>query len=453
MTRPCNQKKMAVVVIGMFLCSLITIYPAQTTVFAEEHIGEVSSPPADAPPADTGNENPPTESTPPSGTGESTPSGDINSGNADVGSLPPPESPDVNNPSENNQPASSTGEPAVGVSSASSTEESARGTTSVPENGIAGASSTAGNPGIPGNSGNEGNSGGNGNGSAEIDTGDARAFANLLNVLNLNIIDSEGFTSFLNLVESFGGDVDFRNYNFPLERCLMGRCSQNGGLTATNNNTSTLTNNVNVNAGTGENQITGTNRSAVIRTGNSAAAANVVNIVNSNIIRSNYFLVTLNKFGDWAGDLVLPAQSLFSNLFSGQGGAQRNGTGQIGASSHPPYGFPPPFPSNCNPTITNQSTATITNNGNTSAATGNNVIEGATSSAITTGNANAISNVATLANQNIVNQDSIYILIRVVGRWSGNVLSTPPGVLWQETPEGILLYTDGSGAGIPNVQS
>ena len=254
-----------------------------------------------------------------------------------------------------------------------------------------------------------------------IVTGNAAAVANVSNVVNTNITDSQGFLSLINLFEPYIGNIDLSNLDFQSSTCSA--CSVNN-LAVSNVNSSTVTNNVTVTADTGDNAIQNSG-DATILTGDAAAVANVVNVVNTNITNSNYLLFVLNNFSAMQGDLVLPGESFFNDFLNGGTGG---GTGGV-------------------TTIANSNSSTIGNNVNTDAATGGNSASGSGPSTITTGDAGAISNVVNVANTNITESNQVFLLVRVFGTWNGSVFDTPSNLAWQETPDGILL----AGSGVSNI--
>ncbi|MEK7512789.1 MAG: peptidoglycan-binding protein [Patescibacteria group bacterium] len=239
-----------------------------------------------------------------------------------------------------------------------------------------------------------------------IVTGDAFAAANILNVVNANIVNSDGFLSLLTLFGQLTGDVVLPDPGAGEEGESL-CCGTD--LSVLNTSEAAVINDVTVTASTGGNGATGD--SSTIVTGEAAAAVNVVNIVNTNIVSSRYLLFVLNNFGSWVGDLVLPGREFFSNRFGG------------GGVTH----------------VSNHNTAAVVNTVSAGAETGGNTA--GVGSLIATGNAGAVSNVMTSANTNYFGGSSAMVLVRVFGNWSGNVFSTPPGISWQRTPNGILLFS------------
>ena len=261
---------------------------------------------------------------------------------------------------------------------------------------------------------------------ATIVTGDGFAVANVVNLVNTNILNSDGLIQFFTALGL--GSLDVRNLFsvFDTETsqstapCVPGVCGDDGFVNESNtDNVATINNTVVVRASTGENSIEGGGDGS-ITTGDAYAAANIFNLANTNIVDSNYLLVSINNLGDLDGDIILPNADLLNSLFAGSGAGE-------GTSA------------------SNNNTADIQNNVEVGAETGLNTNEGGD---ITTGDATASGNVTNQVNQNLIGGDSFLILIRVHGSWSGDIFGLPDNMLWSETPQGITVYNapaEGSG--------
>lgn len=266
------------------------------------------------------------------------------------------------------------------------------------------------------------NTGGNTteSGNFEINTGDAVSYVDLVNVVNTNIINSTGLIDFIRNVLGYQ-NFDLRSNFYDIFKsfktaesspsCAYDICDPASLLVDIMNDVN-INNNIDVIANTGGNSSSGDNGS--IDTGTAYASANIVNLANTNIIDSNYLLLTFDNFADLAGSLVLPNSDFFTSLFA-------NNTG--GASSYE---------------ISN--TASVTNDVTTIANTGDNTTSSTEEASITTGNAQAISHTDNLINQNLLNTNSFSMLIRVHGTWSGEIFGLPEGMQWENTGEGIRLY-------------
>jgi len=260
-----------------------------------------------------------------------------------------------------------------------------------------------------------------------IDTGDALSYANVVNLVNTNIVDSEGmmlfFTQLLgqsnvDLRELFS---TFTDSGTTTTGCEYGICDgADTELNISNGNDATINNDVVVRATSGENSASGD--ASLISTGDAYAAANVVNMANTNIIGSNYLVLTFNNFGDMIGDVVLPNSEVLLSLF----GARLGGGG-------------------ADLTVGNDNTASTTNNVNATADTGGNTASSTGESVVSTGDANVTANITNLLNSNILG-DSFSLLFRVSGDWNGDVHGLPEGMSWTQTDEGIMLFNDPAGS-------
>ncbi|OGF69726.1 hypothetical protein A3H65_02260 [Candidatus Giovannonibacteria bacterium RIFCSPLOWO2_02_FULL_45_14] len=264
------------------------------------------------------------------------------------------------------------------------------------------------------------NSANDNSGTALISTGDANASADVINIVNTTITDSDGWLGILNFFASYLGDLDLRTYGFS-EACQDNCTILEGDLTVSNNNTAYITNDIIVRSGTGDNSASGNLGDGIILTGDANAAANVFNVANTNIIGSNYLFLILNNFGSWAGDLILPSKYEF-NCCTGEGDV----------------------------IATNNNTAEIANGVSADAGTGDNEANGNGSGLVVTGDANSVTNVVTQANTNIFGSDSVFIAFRFFGDWDGEVFSAPDGFSWMETPGGLSIFGDSGASSTPS---
>lgn len=300
------------------------------------------------------------------------------------------------------------------------------------------------------------NQAGGGESLATVDTGNAVATANVINVVNTNIFNSQGLILFLN--QLFGVGFDLRNFNLSYffdgeagasptvnestgeAQCTLLTCLNSSSLNVVNDSTATVTNSVIVRAATGENTASSTeNGGASIETGDAYASANVLNLVNTNIINSSYLLVSFNNFGDLAGDITLPNADFFGKLLA-HGGA-------MPALNSSTYG------------VNNTNNVDFTGTTTASAITGENVASttGAGAGEVTTGDAYSSATTFTDANSNYFGGTSVLLFFRVSGIWSGSVMGLPAGMSWTRIFENsdtssstvIMVTSDNSGVELP----
>jgi hypothetical protein len=268
---------------------------------------------------------------------------------------------------------------------------------------------------------------------ATVSTGHAVSTASVINVVNTNIFNSEGLVLFLN--QLFGGGLDLREYDLsyffgqPVDcetNPMILSCRNSSDLNVINTNLATVTNSVIVRSSTGLNTASSTEGGvANIETGDAYSAANVLNLVNTNLINSNYLLVSFNNFGNLDGDITLPNSNFFSQLLS-RGGVL-------------------PDMNSSSVTAHNDNSAFFTGTTTTNAETGNNIASttGTGAGEVTTGNAYSSSDTYNQLNETQVGGTSVFLLFRVWGDWTGDIQGLPPGMSWLETPSGIVLMSDG----------
>lgn len=274
---------------------------------------------------------------------------------------------------------------------------------------------------------------------AALEAGDVNVFANVLNVVNTNMYNSE----IIEMVENFN-DLTTDLYMNALETSPAQRtqdlvagicdgsleCESLASFRLTNNNRAVVENDVLVAGNSGGNTISGLEvEDSVIRTGNVNALVNVINIVNANLINSRWTIASFNVFGDWEGDLVMPSEMYFKD-------AMAIGTvidSDVLVSEVQKVVL----------SVDNTNEAEIENNVLAEAGTGgNNIaatavfdpIEGEEEggdieeSSIESGNGEAYVNVDTHANTILYNGMWFLGMVNTLGDWSGDVYALPEEV-------------------------
>lgn len=242
---------------------------------------------------------------------------------------------------------------------------------------------------------------------AVIDTGEAIAYANLINLINSNLINSN-----LNifLLNNFSGDVGDIN----LKDVWDGVLDQQGGtqvdaiynaqenfnfIVISKKNVAEVNNSATVIANSGDNLIDNSDGQALIVSGDAVALANVINLVNTTLVGSNFFVAVVNIDGSTLGDIILPAPTSFQSdnglLVGGLVDSNNNGT--------------------------------IDNSVQAQSNSGFNSIGGAGDSTIVSGDATSLSN-----NNNFVNlageSDLFMLAVNTIGGWTGNIYNwSEPG--------------------------
>ena len=259
--------------------------------------------------------------------------------------------------------------------------------------------------------------------STTIQTGTAVALANILNLVNTNFINSDGVVLFKNFFETLTEDFDLRSMYDALANfgCSLTACTDNEVHTNIQND-AIIDNELYVEAVTGGNTID-TTGTATIDTGDAYAGVNLVNIANTNIIDSNYLLLTMNAFQNVEGDIVFPSLKTFLNSLG---------------NSNAPTAL----------SVTNA--GSIQNDVALDANTDNNTVDGASSSTIATGASTAATNVFNQLNTTLAGGQSISIIFRVHGSWAGEIFGAPDNLRWMENGNGGIYLFDESAGGDGN---
>jgi len=250
-------------------------------------------------------------------------------------------------------------------------------------------------------------------GNGSISTGNAYASANIVNLANTNIIDSNYLLLVFNNFDDLSGSIVLPNSDFFTS--LFPQKNNNGGNFSLNNSAE-VTNSATTIADSGNNLTQGNGTSTII-TGNSTATSYTENLINQNFLNSNNFSMLIRVHGSWSGDVFgLPEGMGWEDTGNGIR-LFYNPEGSSGQSSQ----------SNIN--ITND--AKINNNVQVFALTGDNQINDSKDGVghIQTGNAHADSTIVNIANTNIIGSNWVNLIFNIYGNWSGNLAFGQPD-LW-----------------------
>ena len=273
---------------------------------------------------------------------------------------------------------------------------------------------------------------------AAIDTGDAVAVSDTVNVVNTNVVNSELNLTIVNAEGGEVGDIDIRPATESMgegadsaSSCTQ-ECLSASGYNVTNENEATVVNDIVVSADTGANSATSSD-TALIITGDAYAVANVVNVVNTNITESDLIFFIFNHFGNWDGNLIFPGEAFMNWLLSITNPDEADeGAGGISAPT----------------SILNENTAVISNEISTEANTGDNSSTGG-EGIIATGDAQATTNSLNIVNANHTGGSVFSLLVNIYGNWNKTVYNLPEGLTFEFFDGGFLLSANMGGGG-PN---
>lgn len=255
-------------------------------------------------------------------------------------------------------------------------------------------------------------------GNGIIRTGDVRVATNLINFLNTNLTGSEWDLSVINLFDDWKGnlilpgkqkyDSNKKNYNlFP--------------NTAINNTNDVLiSNDITLDANSGDNLADNNDGISQITTGDALTKSNIQNVVNANFHGGDWFLIIINRFNKWEGQifnkpneigqLIQDKSLVFSSFLSDEMLKNLHHNDDDAILS-----------------VTNNNLGELRNEILIQALTGGNEIQHNDGKAIIeTGKALILANVLNVANVSITGGDWHLAVINVFGDWQGNILFGRP---------------------------
>lgn len=257
-------------------------------------------------------------------------------------------------------------------------------------------------------------------GTTTIRTGAAISTANILNILNTNLINSSGSIMMANMTDGYDGELDLRNFassGFG-SGCTLLACNGIDSITAKIEADASINNTIDLLATTGSNTID-TAETGIISTGRADAGLNLVNVANTNFIDSNYLLLSLNSFNTINGDIIFPSLSSF---------------------------FSAPNSDHSLSNLNILQNGTTLNNLDVNANSGNNGTD-ALNGMIYTGNTNSSINIYNNMGTTLIGGNSVSVLLKVSKTWLGKIFGLPNGNIFTEDGNTRTLHMeDGSPA-------
>lgn len=277
------------------------------------------------------------------------------------------------------------------------------------------------------------------NGNVTINTGNSYASANLLNIINTNIIGSRFVFVIVNIFGNFKGHIIVPNQerfaesvkNLAKENSLPTPASQ---INITNFVDISLSSAF-AGANSGNNQSVTASGDNIIQTGPAYASATSFDIVNTTLNNDSWMRVLINNFGNWSGFIenwVSPGYAekalAYGSTDLNYNGPEKSLTptpteeaGLVKVAALPEGSENTPTPT---PVISElNNSAELTSAVSASANTGGNNTSGNLGSTIFTGTAIALANVFNLVNTTIIGSDFFTLIINVFGTWDGNFIA------------------------------
>ncbi len=233
------------------------------------------------------------------------------------------------------------------------------------------------------------------NSSSSITTGDSTTLLSVDNTVNTNSINSQVINQTINIFVDDAENIDLST-PFNLAYTIISQDKNTNPIVNVSvtdaKNYVYLENDVFAAASTGSNEIA-EGENALIKTGDAYSVVSLVNKANFTVVDSVIHIVTINIFGDFSGNIILPDFHEETECTS------------------------------CGSSATMKNTALIENTVTTDTNTGNNSMDIASSSSmIKTGTSHSIINIVDMVNTNAVGALFQKLFINILGKWTGNFL-------------------------------
>ncbi|OGG30887.1 hypothetical protein A3I51_04770 [Candidatus Gottesmanbacteria bacterium RIFCSPLOWO2_02_FULL_38_8] len=293
-------------------------------------------------------------------------------------------------------------------------------------------------------------------GSGVIQTGDATALGNIINLVNTNINVSQWLFAVLNIFGELAGNIILpqdsnADNNNPAGGTQVG--NQNTGPASTNyasstsNTTAEFTNTNNadivstldVSANTGNNNASINTGGGYVATGIADAAISNSTVANSNTVDEEgvVWLVIVNELGKWVGHILGNPYGVDTASNSLPVVNQTGGFGEQSFSVYSENKTTGPGSTNVSQIseneetiVTNNNNAVINNDINANANTGDNqAVANTGAGVIKTGDANVGLSLLNMANTNVVAKKFVVVFVNVLGSFLGDIIPTGQ---WEE---------------------
>ena len=279
-----------------------------------------------------------------------------------------------------------------------------------------------------------------------VSTGDAYTSLNLFTMANTNLVGNCYFYGVINLFGSQNGDIilpyelDVLNNNLTPLTFGQSQVTNTGDDSEINQSTNTEnetiiknSNNASVNESVTSTNTTGDNSMidtinfdtiGSIITGDASSNHNVIDIINSNYVANNFFILLINRYGTWNGQVIgldssymlVPqagnptAPNLYSTLITNTGDSLQSTSNQTNKSTV---------------VVENTNNLTVDNNINLLSNTGGNEA-GRFNALINTGDAQTNANIVTMGNTNITGDNWFFAVINIFDDFIGNIIFPRP---------------------------
>lgn len=293
-------------------------------------------------------------------------------------------------------------------------------------------------------------------GNSNVQTGDANTSGTAITSLNTNINgvmvnqfdvnDNHNGDIVLNLSSASHCISGCGNSPNVIQNVANGKGSQNSASASSSttnatfqNNDATVGSNVTLGSDSGNNSANdNTGGNSTIKTGNANTTANVLTFANNNI-DGRVVYSTVNIYGNLAGDIIIPQQTMDAVPSASPAITEntRNGTGSQNTATASLSASNATFQNNDADIVNNLQLRATAGNNHTNNDTGGNA-------AVQTGQSSIDAKVLNVTNSNVNSGDVWLVIVNQAGKWIGKILGAPDGA-HSAGSSGVTIATDNNG--------
>lgn len=250
-----------------------------------------------------------------------------------------------------------------------------------------------------------------------VSSGDATATTTVVNQLqSQSSLDGGTVATFTaNIQGDVSGDLVIDPANLAQNTAVDPTGMTNAQIS--NAMSGSITNNINLAATSGDATASGNRTVGSVTTGDANVLANVINMINSVVAANQSFVGTINIYGDYTGNILMPADSL--NALLGSTGTISSGTA-----------------------VDTSDAATIANNVDLSAASGAALADyNRRVGNVSSGSALTNLTILNLTGHQVTAANCLLVFVNVLGTWVGLILDAPAGTTSAAYGGGVTANT------------
>lgn len=252
-------------------------------------------------------------------------------------------------------------------------------------------------------------------GNSTIKTGDSYASSNIFNLININFIGSNLLLGVINVFGNLSGNIVVPNMDRFNEQKANG---DHGSSDIKTYQSAYLTSTVEATADSGENTEIGMGDQEM-EAGEAVAVATSTNYSNLNLYFNNWFMMFLNNFGNWSGQV---------KSWDNPGSKNEQEEASFNYNNVQPSGDENLHDDQSMGSVDITNKVEVDATVKAGAVSGQNSIDTTGDSVLKTGKSVAFANLFNLVNTNIIGSNIFLPIVNIFGSWSGDLVFAYPAL-------------------------